>query len=67
MTLTIELLQLLTPAAQEEIEDKLVAFFNSLGIEARIENSETGNISNTLNAEDILERHFNRLIHKRHS
>jgi hypothetical protein len=52
LTLTIELLQLLTPAAQEDIEDKLVAFFNDLGIEARIENSDTGNTSNALNVEE---------------
>ncbi len=58
MTLIIELLQFLTPAAQEDIEDKLVKFFNSIGVEARIENSDTGNTSNALNVEETPSKDF---------
>jgi hypothetical protein len=53
LTLVIELLQFLTPAAQEDVEDKLVKFFNDLGIEAEIENTDTGNTSNAFNVEKI--------------
>jgi len=52
MTLKIRLLQFLTPAAQEDVEDKLVKFFNDLGIEAEIENTDTGNTFNALNVEE---------------
>ncbi len=43
MTLKIEFMVLLTPAAQEEVEDRLRDFLNGLGIAARIDNTETGN------------------------
>ncbi len=52
MTLKIEFLQLLTPAAQEDIEAKLVEFFNGLGVEAKMENTDTGNTFNALNVEE---------------
>ncbi len=52
MVLKIEFLQLLTPAAQEDIEAKLVEFFNGLGVEAKMENTDTGNTFNALNVEE---------------
>ncbi len=43
MTLKIEFMVLLTPDAQEEVEDRLRDFLDGLGIAARIDNTETGN------------------------
>lgn len=51
MTLKIEFMVLLTPEAQEEVEDRLRDFFDGLGIAARIDNTETGNTTMAGNVE----------------